>query len=99
MLRFAEMSLILILFFLLYYMDTSQAAVSLCIFKQIGLQSCIGCGLGHSIHYALHAEFIQSVQSHVAGLPIIVFYTNRLSKSLILFIKSKSIEWNNNKFS
>ncbi len=53
----------------LYLMDTSPAAASFCIFKWIGFESCMGCGIGHSIHQALHFNFAQAYQEHMMGIP------------------------------
>src|SRR5690348_10945308 len=57
---------------LLFFMDTSNETVSLCIFKFIGFTSCPGCGIGHAIHYALHLNFMRSFQEHILGIPATV---------------------------
>ncbi|MBC7887486.1 MAG: DUF2752 domain-containing protein [Ferruginibacter sp.] len=67
---------------LLFFMNAAPAQPSLCFFRFIGLDSCPGCGIGHSIHHALHLRFAQSVQEHIAGIPavlIILFRIKQLS--------------------
>jgi len=56
-------------------MDVSNTS-SLCIFKNLGIGWCPGCGLGHAIHHALHLNFAQSVHEHILGIPatLIIFY-------------------------
>jgi hypothetical protein len=50
-------------------MNASEEANSFCIFKFIGFKSCMGCGIGHSIHHALHFEFRESIEDHLMGIP------------------------------
>ncbi|HLG35783.1 MAG TPA: DUF2752 domain-containing protein [Bacteroidia bacterium] len=53
----------------LFFMDTSENAFSFCVFKMMGFNSCFGCGIGRSIHHALHFDFGLSVKEHVLGIP------------------------------
>lgn len=57
-------------------MMNTDSTTSFCILKNIGIDWCPGCGLGHAIHYALHLEFAKSVQEHILGIPatLIIFY-------------------------
>ncbi len=57
----------------LFNMNVGSADDSLCIFKFAGFASCPGCGIGHSIHYALHLDFTSSFQEHWMGLPATIF--------------------------
>ncbi|MFY7900869.1 MAG: DUF2752 domain-containing protein [Chitinophagaceae bacterium] len=52
----------------LYCMDVATTSTSFCVFKWIGFNSCFGCGIGHSIHYALHFQFLKSFQAHPLGI-------------------------------
>ncbi|GAB3425482.1 DUF2752 domain-containing protein [Niabella aquatica] len=54
----------------------SKSTASLCLLKNLGIDWCPGCGLGHAIHYTLHFEFGKSVQEHILGIPatLIIFY-------------------------
>jgi len=61
---------------LLFFMNNDNASDSLCFFHWIGFNSCPGCGIGHSIHAALHLEFAKSIQAHPFGIAavLIIFY-------------------------
>jgi hypothetical protein len=61
-------------------MDASQSGSSLCVFKFIGFNSCPGCGLGHSIHHALHLRFGQSFQAHWFGIPGVIIILYRIKQ-------------------
>lgn len=65
---------------------------SLCILKNLGITWCPGCGLGHSIHYALHFEFEKSLHEHILGIPatLILFY--QCCKSIYTINKTKQYE-------
>ena len=65
---------------LLYFMDTDPSQPSLCVFRLIGFNSCPGCGLGHSIHYALHLSFAQSIHEHLLGIPAILIILFRIKQ-------------------
>ena len=54
---------VIILFFL-----PEKPGQSLCIFKAIGFNHCPGCGIGTSMHHALHFEFAQSFMDHPMGI-------------------------------
>lgn len=54
---------VIILFFL-----PETPGQSLCVFKAIGLNSCLGCGIGTSMHHALHFKFTQSFIDHPLGI-------------------------------
>lgn len=67
---------------LLFFLNTSESQASLCIFRFIGFNNCPGCGLGHSIYFALHLNFMKSLQEHLLGIPavlIILFRIKQLS--------------------
>jgi len=63
-----------------YPADTSHA--SLCVFNNLGFTFCPGCGLGRSISYLMHGEFINSLVTHPFGILAVVIL---LSRSLKLF--------------
>ncbi|MGV3528876.1 MAG: DUF2752 domain-containing protein [Flavisolibacter sp.] len=52
---------------LLYFMNVDGP--SLCLFRFVGWERCIGCGLGHAIHDALHGQWTASWEAHPMGLP------------------------------
>jgi hypothetical protein len=56
--------------------DPTKPQSSLCLFHWMGFRACPGCGLGHSIHAALHGNWAKSWEYHWFGLPalgIIIF--------------------------
>jgi hypothetical protein len=44
-----------------------ESHFNLCLFKNIGLDFCPGCGMGRSISYLLHGDFSASFKSHPLG--------------------------------
>ena len=72
--------------FLLFFMNTNATEPSLCIFRFIGFNSCPGCGLGHSIHHALHLNFVRSFDEHKLGIPALLIIMFRIEQ---LFFKKK----------
>lgn len=67
---------------LLYFMETGSD-FSFCIFRMMGFSSCPGCGIGHSIHHALHFEWEESIQHHMLGIPITLIITAQSIRSII----------------
>jgi len=53
---------------LLFYMNVNTNETSFCVFKAVGIPYCLGCGIGHSIHYALHLKWVQSFEAHPFGI-------------------------------
>jgi hypothetical protein len=66
----------------LFFMDTSSST-SFCIFKLVGFDSCRGCGIGHSIHFALHFQFREAVHHHLLGIPSALALTWLIIKPFI----------------
>lgn len=65
---------------LLFFLNPTNSEFSLCVFRWIGIQHCPGCGLGHSIHSALHARFVQSFNEHLMGMPALIIIFHRISQ-------------------
>jgi len=40
---------------------------SFCLLKHLGFSWCPGCGMGHSINYLLHGQWMASLKSHPLG--------------------------------
>lgn len=74
----------IIAFILLYRIDVNDASFTFCLFKLIFNYNCIGCGIGRSIHYALHLEFYKSIQTHFMGIPTIAIILFTIIKQLII---------------
>jgi len=49
---------------------------SLCIFKALGFDACMGCGVGRAMSFALQGDFSASWQMHFMGIPalFIIFF-------------------------
>jgi hypothetical protein len=61
-----------------------QIHFSICIFKWMGFSFCPGCGLGHSVSWLFHGDFIQSFQAHPLGVfavAILLFRIFTLTKN------------------
>ncbi|MFS8082478.1 MAG: DUF2752 domain-containing protein, partial [Ginsengibacter sp.] len=69
---------------LLFLFDPSQQShYSFCLFKNLGIKFCPGCGLGHSISWLLHGDLNASLKSHPLGiiaLPVILYRIFKLAK-------------------
>lgn len=61
---------------------------SLCLFKFAGFSSCLGCGLGHSMHEALHLQFEAAWKEHILGIPAVAVLICRILTTLIKYKKS-----------
>jgi len=52
--------------------------VTLCPFSAIGIDFCPGCGLGRSVSYILHGDFITSLKIHPLGIFAILVLSTRV---------------------
>lgn len=73
---------------LLFFMEHEPDTPSMCFFRWFGINSCPGCGLGHSINSALHLHFVQSFKEHPLGIIAIFIILNR-AKQLFIIPKPK----------
>ncbi len=69
---------------LLFFLPVEKKETSLCLFSLLGIGQCPGCGLGHSIYYALHLDLAASFQHHPFGIFAVLVIFNRI-KQLIHF--------------
>ena len=69
---------------LLFLFDPAQQShYSFCLFRNLGIKFCPGCGLGHSISYLLHGHLNASINAHPLGiiaLPVILYRIFTLAK-------------------
>lgn len=73
---------------LLALMDpAAEGHYSLCFFKWAGFSFCPGCGLGHSISWLFHGEFVQSFNEHPFGIFAVVILLHRI----YTIIKNRSL--------
>lgn len=70
--KYIEPSIYTIALLLLYFMNASKDSFSFCVFKLVGFNSCLSCGVGHAVHHALHFNFQQSFQAHALGVPLTI---------------------------
>lgn len=63
----------------LFFLPESQGP-SLCIFKAFGFNRCPGCGIGHSIHDALHFQFSDSWNHHPMGILAVLIIFMRIKQ-------------------
>jgi len=64
---------------LLAFMDLStNSESSLCLFHQLGLSFCPGCGLGHSISWLFHGNIPASIEAHPFGIVAVLILFHRI---------------------
>ena len=68
----------------LYFLDPTNSHWSLCPLNNLNIGFCPGCGLGHSIHYALHLNLTQSISAHPLGIAAIIIISHRIYRLFIL---------------
>lgn len=56
----------------------SEAHLSLCFFKWLGIGFCPGCGLGHSIAWLFQGDVRQSLEAHPAGIFALAVILHRI---------------------
>jgi hypothetical protein len=62
----------------LFFLDINQTHFTLCPLAAMGFNFCLGCGLGHSIYYLMHLNFIQSWESHHLGFFAFIVIIHRI---------------------
>ncbi len=68
--------------FALFFMPEKHSGESFCLFRQMGFSFCPGCGIGHSIHYALRGEFQTSFKYHPLGIVAVIIIFMRIKQLL-----------------
>jgi hypothetical protein len=74
------------LVFLAVNSPASDNHFSFCVFKNLGIGFCPGCGLGHSITHIFHLEFYKSFNAHPLGfaaLAILIFRIVQLTREQV----------------
>lgn len=67
---------------LLFFLPESKDAVSLCPLRLFGFGRCPGCGIGHSIHYALRLHPALSFAAHPLGIFGVIVIFSRIKQLL-----------------
>jgi hypothetical protein len=73
---------------LLALMNPASTQPSLCLLHHLGIDSCSGCGLGHSVSAAFHGNFYSSLKQHPLGIAAI----------LLLLMRSIQVFYQNYKY-
>ncbi|KAF0153136.1 MAG: hypothetical protein FD143_576 [Ignavibacteria bacterium] len=66
---------LLYLFFINPY-ETSHS--TLCLYKNLGIEFCPGCGLGRSISFLFNVDFLRSIKTHPLGIIAFVLIITRI---------------------
>jgi hypothetical protein len=74
------------LILLAFMSPTTDVHYSFCVFKFIGIKFCPGCGLGHSISFLFHGDFLGSFHAHPLGLFALIVILARIYKLSSLHI-------------
>ncbi len=71
---------------LLFFLPENKSDSSLCLFSALGFGKCLGCGIGHAMHYALKLEFVQSFSHHPLGILAVIIIFNRIRQLIIQIV-------------
>ncbi len=78
---------------LLAFMQPENTQSTLCLLHHAGIESCPGCGLGHSISAAFHGRFLQSFNMHPLGMAAILILTLRITTIFYQYFKYQSFKF------
>ena len=67
----------------LFFLNPTSSDSSICIFKLVGFNFCPGCGIGHSIHYTLHLNFLNAYREHILGIPLTLLLVWQILKPIL----------------
>ncbi|MDP3444674.1 MAG: DUF2752 domain-containing protein [Ignavibacteria bacterium] len=70
---------------LLAFMNPENTQATFCVWHYVGFDSCLGCGLGHSISAAFHGHWVQSFEFHPLGIFAIIVL---LFRAISLFVQN-----------
>lgn len=76
------------LLWICFGIDPSTNPTSFCAFHWMGFEACPGCGIGRSMHAALHGNWVVSWKYHWFGVPAVLIIFHRII-SLITSTKTK----------
>lgn len=63
---------------LLFFLEPTSQHHSLCVFHNLGMDFCPGCGLGRSIAWFFNGEIMLSLKSHPFGIIAVFILTFRI---------------------
>lgn len=67
---------------LLFFLPGNTNDTSLCFFSLLGFGRCLGCGIGHAIHYALRLQLETSFAYHPLGIFAVIIIFRRVKQLL-----------------
>lgn len=73
---------------ILAFADPTNGHVSLCPFKNAGIDFCPGCGLGRSISLFLHGEVSHSLRMHPLGIFAVIILSFRTINLTKLYLRN-----------
>lgn len=73
--------------YLFFINPYEEPRFTLCPFHNLGIEFCPGCGLGRSISFIYHFDFINSFHTHPLGIIALVLIANRI---IILLKRTKN---------
>ena len=69
---------------LLAFMNpAARGEESLCLFHQLGIPFCPGCGLGHSISWFFHGNIAASLAAHPLGIVAVFILLHRIYSIIV----------------
>lgn len=74
-------------------MNTEGAHFTLCPIKNLGFNFCPGCGIGHSIHYAMTLNIRESFLHHPLGFFALLILLSRIFKLIKNLFKTQNYEF------
>jgi len=66
------------LIYLMFINPYKEQHFTLCPFHNIGISFCPGCGLGRSISFVYHLDFINSLHTHPLGISALILISYRM---------------------
>lgn len=72
------------LLYLALIVNPFETHFTICPLSNLGFEHCPGCGLGNSIAFLFRGNFIQSINSHILGVPALIIILHRIF-SLVRF--------------
>jgi hypothetical protein len=66
------------LIYLAFFSSPDHTHFTICPLKNVGINFCPGCGLGHSITQIFNGEFVQSFYTHPLGFFALIIISYRI---------------------
>lgn len=79
---------IIALLYLFFINPYETQTFTLCPFSNLGIEYCPGCGLGRSISFLYHGDFIHSIKTHPLGIAALILILLRIFQLILQSIKN-----------